>query len=138
METNQSQGVVRQNWRRKYESALMYSTATLAVFVAAFFTVVESNTCAKNSYNFYGPLNYIEFSICSFLGLMFLGVGIAMILTTKKYVPQFYQEFHCPLILSTCLLSITMLLKGLHSLLYQESSRYLTLYTTRKSLSFST
>lgn len=73
---------------KKNEKILNYATAVLIALTVLLYNFYETQMCYSNNY-FPGSviIDYYEFALCSFLGLMFLGVGVTMLVTVRKYSP---------------------------------------------------
>ena len=75
---------------KKNEKALTIATALLIAFTALYYNVIVAKMCFLNSTRDFIKIDYFEFALCTFLGLMFLGVGITMVVTVRHYSPKFY------------------------------------------------
>jgi len=118
------------------EKVLSYVTGIVITSVIIFFNYVEARICVADSYATLPLLNSFEFYVCTILGIMFFFVGVLMIFTTRKYCPKFFEEFGVGLSISTFILTISMILKGLNLYLFDNNRPYQNLYQTNYSLAF--
>lgn len=99
---------------KKLNTFLNLITASMIAVIVVYVFVQETRYCVTNGDTESG-VELDNFIVVFFylLGFEFLIVGIVMVLSIRRYFPEFYKDYGCLLVVASLLLSLPMFIRSL-------------------------